>query len=181
MPSKSDKHINPFIHNLSIPTIEYVRSFKSVEGQLVKDSFEVDARNHARLYTSRVARELIFKALSIYARDMILAMLYFTNKDYKYVILTYEKMLDLYNNGTYEKYNRRRFDVTIRELISYHILDYKCKTRGEFWFNPIYYSPSNAIKLFPECVLKVRTVVLSQRSDTLTDIPTNVITDGQTG
>lgn len=153
------KIINPFINNLRVPYIEVIKSIKGTGDNTVVDSYKVEAEDYTRVYTSKSRREFIF-SLSMYARDLFIALHYFTHSEYKYVIITYEKVLELYSG----KYGKRRYDDTIRELIKYSVIDIKDKEKGEYWYNPTYYSPTNRTKLFEECIYKIRTSYASNKS-----------------
>lgn len=155
------KYINPFIRTLRVPYIQYVTDIKHfVATGEEKYGFEVEQEAHVRLYTNKQHRQFVF-GLSMYARDMILAVQYFLNYEYEYVILTYTKMQELY--GPDYKLVRRRYDDTLRELIKMAILDVKDRSKGEYWYNPEYFCPGNRLKMFEQCSIKVKTEVIEPR------------------
>jgi hypothetical protein len=90
----------------------------------------------------------------MYARDMYLSILYRVNTDYKYIILSHEIMCTLYKDT---KYGKRRYDDTVKELVVNSIIDIKDKSKNQYWYNPVYFSPNNRINLFEECAFKVST------------------------
>jgi len=143
-----EKKINPFTSGLYVQYVEMVRSVKAD----TVDSYEVEQARYSRLYISREIREFIFDNLTMYARDMILMMQYAVNPNYQYVILNYEKICKVYGK---EKYGRRRYDDTIRELQRYSILDLRDKADNSYWYNPNLFSPSSRLTLFPDCKVRV--------------------------
>ena len=150
-----DKKRNPFTNDLQVPYIEMVlklSEFKS--GNEQKTLYKVEQTPRFEVYTSVKMREYLFQNLSMYARDLLTAIQHSTNNKYPYVILSYEKMQTLYGKSIFGK---RRYEDTVRELIKESIIEYKDKKKGQFWFNPIYFSPSNRLKLYPECAVKVGT------------------------
>ena len=155
-----EKAINPFINDLRIPYIEYVTDMKMDDkGEMITYGYNVETDESTRLYTSKRNREFLFRNLSARARDYFTAIQYFTNKEYKYVIVTYEKMCELY--GT--KLSPRGYDDTIKELMKFAILDCKDKSKGEYWYNPIYFCPGNRLIMYEECAVKIMTKKVDPR------------------
>lgn len=146
------KPINPFINTTIVPFIEVIKSMSGYGANMEVDKYEIEADTYARVYTCKANRDFIYNHLSIYARDMLMAIIYSTNTDYEYVILTYEKILELH--GTYSK---RRFDDTVKELVKYNIIDCKDKSKGKYWINPIFFAAGNRLTMYPACKVKVRT------------------------
>jgi hypothetical protein len=151
------KSRNPFINSLHVPYTEVIKTFKIIDGKEQIDNFEYENEPHHKVYNSKSKREFIYSTLSMYARDMLTAIQYFTTPNKQYVILSYEKMQELLQSNMYGK---RRYEDTVRELIRENIIDYKDKENNQFWYNPIYYSPSNRLKLFEECKVKTQTIKL---------------------
>lgn len=153
-----NKIINPFIGNLTIPYIEYVKSVKSIDGEYVKDSFDVEADPYTRVYNSKRRRDFIFNNLSVWSRDMLLAIQYIGIKDEQYLVLNYDKLKEkVYGE---RMYNKRRYDSTIREMISFYVIDYKDKDKNQFWYNADLICFGNRLRVFPESILKVDTIAL---------------------
>lgn len=151
-----NRTINPFINDLHIPYIEVIKKGSKL-GTLneVIDSYEFEQIRHAKLFVSPETRNFIFSNLSMYARDMFLMLQYIINQNYTYVILTYEKIKQVYND---EKYGKRRYDETIRELHKFAIIDLKSKEENSYWYNPIYFSSGDRLKMYPECKVKIQTL-----------------------
>jgi len=148
-----NKLINPFINNLRVPYIEIIKKIPDTYGG-EPEAYKVEAESYFRVYSSKHIRVFLYKELNMWARDMFTAIQYFTNSDYKYVIISYEKIVELYG----EDYGKRRYDDTIRELIRFSIIDIKDRAENEYWYNPAYFSPTTRITLFEECLYKVKTV-----------------------
>ena len=148
-----EKTINPFINGLHVPYIEVVKRASGHNGDYTIDSYEIEAQRYTRVYASKAIREFLYQKLSMWARDMFTAIQYFGNSEERYIIITYEKIKTLYG-GTY---SLRRYNDTIKELISMSMIDYKDKERDQFWYNPFYFSPGNRLSLFEECKVKVST------------------------
>jgi len=147
------RSINPFINTLYVPYKEIITSAKD---GAIESSYKIEAESYSRIYTSKARRDYIFNSLSMYARDMLMAMLYVTNYDYQYVILTYDKFKELYA-ATDPNYGKRRYEDTIRELHKFSIIDCKDKERNQYWFNPVYFISGNRLNMFPECAVRVST------------------------
>lgn len=142
---------NPFINSLQVPYIEVI---KKIEAGAITDSYKIEAADYTRLYKAASLRDYIFTNLSMYARDMYLSILYRVNTNYKYIVLSYEIMCELYANT---KYGKRRYDDTIKELVIHSIIDIKDKSKNQYWYNPIYFSPNSRIILFEESAFKIST------------------------
>lgn len=151
---------NPFINALHVPFTEAIKAIKYVEGEPAIDSFTYECEPYYRVYNSKPKREFIF-SLSMWARDMFTAIQYFTQANNKHVILTYEKMKQLYSVSD-PKYGVRRYDETIRELVRHTLIDYKDKEKGEYWYNPLYFASGNRLKMYEECAIKINTIRLNQ-------------------
>jgi hypothetical protein len=148
------KSVNPFINKLVVPYIQYITDIHKVT--LLSDDkygYEVESEHFTRVYVSKEKRQFIFTQLSMYARDMLMAMQYFTHPSHETVILTHEKMQDLYGTA----YSKRRFDDTIRELVKMAIIDYKDRKKGEFWYDPQFFASGNRLAMFEQCKVKVAT------------------------
>lgn len=153
-----NKIINPFIGNLIVPYTKYVKSIKSIEGEYVEESFNVEADPYTRVYNSRRRREFIFTNLSVWARDMLLAIQYIGMRDEQYLIMSYEKLKEkVYGESMY---NKRRYDSTVRELISLYVIDYKDKEKNQFWYNGDLLCYNSRLKVFPNNGSIVGTVAL---------------------
>ena len=150
----NDRVNNPFLNSLIVPYIEVIKSIKYVEGQPIKDSYEIESTKHIRVYTSPRTRDLLFNDLSMYARDMFLAIQYTLNEDYYYIIMSYEKMQEVYKVSE-PKYGKRRYEATIRELHKYGIIDCKDRVRNQWWYNPVYLAPKSRLIMFPEYKFKI--------------------------
>lgn len=148
-----DKPINPFINKLVIDYTEVIKSTSGHGITKVVDSYNIEHDESVRIYTCKANREHLFKELTMYGRDMLLAIYYFVNRDYDYVILNYAKVLELYGS-----YGKRRYDDTIRELVRLLIIDYKDKSKDQYWYNPVFFSSGNRLKMYPQCGNKVKTV-----------------------
>jgi hypothetical protein len=148
-----NREINPFLNNLSVPYIEVIKTVKFINGELTKDSYELEAEQYVRLYSKKSNREFIFNELSIYARDMVLSIMYMINYDYQYIILNYDKFNKLHGGS----YSRRRYDDTVRELHKKAVIDLKDKTHNQYWYNPALFAGGNRITMYPECMVKVST------------------------
>lgn len=147
-----NKPLNPFINALHVPYIEYVTDVKHVQGETKVYGFEAEADEHIRLYTSRVKREFIFNTLTDKARELYFMILYSLNREYDYVVFSYEKVQSLQKS-----YAIRRFADGMRDLIRYSVLDVKDKAADAYWYNPLYFSTGNRLKMFPQCKVKVKT------------------------
>lgn len=152
-----NKHINPFVNNLKVPYKEVIKRIAITEGQVITDSYDLEITEKFSVYRYKSIRELLYRELSMYARDLFTAIQYFTLADNRHVVVTYDKMVELY--GPTNKYGRRRFDETIKELVTMSIIDCKDREKGEYWFNPMYFSPSNRLSLYPECKIKIGTII----------------------
>lgn len=150
------KSINPFLSTLRVPYIEYVtdRDFIGENKEVQYYGYEVESEKHFRVYSSVIIKEFLFKKLTIYARDLLSAIQHFTNTDYLHVIISFEKVKELYGN---QKVSRRRYDDTIRELVRNAVIDYKDKAHNQYWYNPAYFAPGSRLSLFEQCKFKVKT------------------------
>ena len=147
--------INPFIPSLEIPVIEVITEFTNNE---VTASYKYEAEKHSRLYISVAKRDLIYSTLSMYARDLLLLIMYITNFEYDYTVLTFEKVSENINKKDI-KYGKRRFEETVRELIRFAILSCKDKDKGYYWYNPNYFCSGNRINMFPNNIKVILTKV----------------------
>lgn len=143
--------INPFTIGLVIPYTEIITKYNDSK---TEDSYKIEAESYTRVYTSKTRRLYLFSKLSMYARDMVLAMFYVTNYEYEYVILSYDKFKNLYSVSD-PHYGKRRYEDTIRELHRYSIIDCKDKEKGQYWYNPAYFVTGNRLNMFPECAIRV--------------------------
>lgn len=153
-----NKKHNPFTDNLVI----HYRTLQ-VEGAEIM----VETAQHFRVYTNSAIRFILFKELSIYARDYLSAIQHFTHPKYKYVIITYEKMCKLYGKHVSPK----RYETTIRELIKMSIIDCLDKSNGKYWYNPLYFSPGSRIRLFPDNLVKYSSNLELEGPDWVENLP----------
>lgn len=150
-----DKPNNPYINTIPVPYTEYINHITIVDNvPRIGNTYNIEDIKYIRMYKTKELREMLYKQLSMYARDMFMAIQYFTNDSYTYVILSYEKMNELYGTNM----SRRRYDDTVKELIRFNIIDCKDKRKHEYWYNFRYFSPNNRVSLFPEASVKIRTV-----------------------
>jgi hypothetical protein len=149
-----NKAINPFISALRVPYVEYI---KKVNSDNTVDAFQVETESYTRVYNSKRRREFIFNNLSVWARDMLLAIQYMGIRDQRYLVISYDKLANIYG---VKMYNKRRYDSTIRELISYNVIDYKSKEDNQFWYNADILCFSNRLNIYPECSYKISTIKL---------------------
>jgi hypothetical protein len=143
---------NPFENAL---VVNYVRVITEVRAGQITNEYSYEADSYTRLYNSKANRELMF-SLSMWARDLILAMQYWVQAGNKHVILPFERVKELYVNDP--KYGKRRYDETIRELIKHSIIDYKDRENGEYWYDAKIFASGNRIHMFPESLFKVKTI-----------------------
>ena len=148
-----EKKRNPFISNLVVPYIAYVTDVKRLAAENEYYGYEVEATSHTRIYNTKKHRELIW-SLSMYARDVFLAMQYFVQPGNSYVVINYTKMQALTPSV---HLSPRRYADTIRELVKAALIDYKDSKAGEFWYDPQFFFAGNRLDAFPECAVKVAT------------------------
>jgi hypothetical protein len=144
---------NPFVNKLVVPYVEYITNPLKFTETNEKYGYEVESQTHVRMYTSKANREFIY-SLSIYARDMFLAMQYFTQPGKDSVYISYEKMQALCPTV---KLSRRRFEDTIRELVKAAVIDYKDRKHDEYWYDPQYFYSGNRLDAFEQAKIKVAT------------------------
>jgi hypothetical protein len=140
-----NKEINPFITTLVIPYKEFNNGYSEATDEPLAP-YEVEAERHTRIYNDRAKRLFMYK-LSIYARDMFMAMQYFMHSSNHYVVISYDKMHELLGD---DMYGKRRYEDTVRELIKHSVIDYKDKPANQYWYNPAYFSPGSRLRLFPD-------------------------------
>ena len=157
-----DKDINPFINSLRVPYIEFVtdRKFNEVKSDIESYGYEVEADKHCRVYSSVPIKVFLFQTLTMYARDLLLAIQHFTNTDYLYVIVSFDKIKELFGS---QKVSKRRYEDTMRELIRNSVIDYKDKSHNQYWYNPMYFAPGSRLTLFKECKIKIKTEKVGQK------------------
>ena len=148
-----EKAINPFTAGLTVKYTEVIKTASGYGIDANKEVYNIELEPAIRVYNCVSNRKYIFQTLSVYARDLLLAMYYFVNHETPYVILTHEKVLELY--GTYSK---RRYEDTVRELIKNVIIDCKDRSRNQYWYNPVFFSSGSRLKMYPECGLKMNTI-----------------------
>ena len=152
-----ERAFNPFLSNLIVPYIQVIKNLKVENGITVSDdSYEIEAAEYVRLYTANGNRDELFNNLSIYARDMLLAIQYMLNRDYQYVVLTYDKMKQLYAVSD-PRYGLRRYDTTVKELYKYGVIDFKDRSKNQFWYNPKYFAAGSRLSMYPQCKVLIST------------------------
>jgi len=146
--------INPFVNGLTVRYIEYTVDYGKFNPLAdERYGYEVEQDFSCKLYVSKEIRDFIYSRLDIYARDMYLAVQYFCNPNYPYVILTKDKVDKLLGSSM----SKRRFDDTLRILIKNAILDPKDRKTGAYWYNPNFFCAGNRLEMYEECKLKVAT------------------------
>lgn len=149
-----DKINNTFINATVVRYAEVVTSVTGYGTDTTKQSYEFELDSHIRLYNCRENRDFLFSNLTMYARDLMMAIYHMVNHEYQYVVITYDKIVQLYGG----KYSKRRYDDTIKELVRHNILDCKERAKGQFWYNPVFFAAGNRLKMYPECKMKVQTI-----------------------
>lgn len=149
-----DKTRNPFLTNTFI--VPYRKIVTKILAGQVENAFDVETTKFIRVYTSKEMREFLFQELSMYGRDMLTAVQHFTHSDNQYVVLTYEKMCELY--GPKYKLVKRRYEDTLRELVGMSIIDCKDRKANQYWYNPDYFCQMSRIRMHPTHAVMVDTV-----------------------
>lgn len=140
-----EKQYNPFLDTLYIPYIEYVKRVRGTGEAAVPDSFKVESTPHFRVYKDPILLTRLYKELTMWARDLFTLLQYFTHDKYRYIIITYDKVKEMYG-----EYSPRRYHDTIKELVVKGVIDLKDREKNQYWYNPKYFSPTSRVKLFEE-------------------------------
>lgn len=140
---------NPFTHTLVVPFIRYITDTSSLSSASVDEyGYDIEAESYTRLYNSKKHRDLIIK-LNTNEREMFLALHYFVQTGNDYLTLTYEKMAEFFPSA---KLSPRKYADTVRGLVKNNVIDLRSK--GVYWYNPVYLCAGSRVEMFPECSVK---------------------------
>lgn len=151
-----EKKLNPFINTLVVPYLEMVTKTElDPEGGMKVYGYKVERERYARVYVKPGLRDMLFKKLSDAGLKLFWFVIYSTNPDHEYTVMSYDKVNDGYRDGGARPVSPRGYKEALKELISLNLLDVKSIKDDQYWINPSFFCPGDRIGMFPQCTIKV--------------------------